>query len=102
MNMITHLLKKDVRHSRGPLAIWLLLVLLQCVLVGSGVHPGDRVMQAIYQTLSGLLPTDMVFAGSAPDNPRQIRNTNKPDNSARNIGNSVSSVDERTSDACSA
>lgn len=56
MNPVTHVLKKDVRHSRVLLAVWLLLVVLQFVLIGSGASPGDRLMQALYSTLSTLVP----------------------------------------------
>ena len=56
MNLVTHLLKKDVRRSRIMLAVWLLLVILQCVLIGSGVNSADRVTQALYQLLSVLVP----------------------------------------------
>lgn len=56
MNMVTHILKKDVRRTRVLLGVWLLLVVLQFVLIGAGVNPGDRVTQALYQTLAVLVP----------------------------------------------
>ncbi len=56
MQMILHLFKKDVRHSRVPLAIWLGLVALQCTLIGSNIHPGDLVWQGVYYGISFLVP----------------------------------------------
>ncbi|MEO8205371.1 MAG: hypothetical protein ABI615_04265 [Chthoniobacterales bacterium] len=56
MNPTFHLFKKDVRHTRILLAVWLVLVLLQFTLVGIGASPGDKVMQAVYETLTVILP----------------------------------------------
>jgi hypothetical protein len=54
--MILHLFKKDVRHSRILLAVWLLLVALQCALIGSSARPGDLVLQGIYLAISVMVP----------------------------------------------
>jgi hypothetical protein len=56
MNLITHLLRKDVRRSRALLIVWLLLLILEGVLVGSGVNPGDRVIQLLYTMISKAVP----------------------------------------------
>jgi len=56
MNLATHILKKDIRHSAILLAVWLLLIVLQFVLIGSAINPGDRLMQGLYSFLSTLVP----------------------------------------------
>jgi ABC-type transport system involved in multi-copper enzyme maturation permease subunit len=56
MNIVAHVLKKDIRRTRILLSVWLLLVVLQCVLIGSGINPGDRLMQALYSMISVLVP----------------------------------------------
>ena len=38
MNLTLHLIRKDFRHLRVLLAAWLVLVILQAVLMGSGLH----------------------------------------------------------------
>jgi hypothetical protein len=56
MTMILHLFKKDLRHCRILLGVWLLLVALQCVLLGSSARPGDLVLQGLYFTISLVVP----------------------------------------------
>jgi ABC-type transport system involved in multi-copper enzyme maturation permease subunit len=56
MNIVTHILKKDIRRERVLLAVWLLLLVLQFVLIGSSINPGDLLMQAVYRVLSVLVP----------------------------------------------
>lgn len=54
--MILHLFKNDLRRSRTLLIAWGLLVLVQSLLVGWSVHPGDHALQAIYLTISKMVP----------------------------------------------
>ena len=54
--MIPHLLKKDIRRSRVPLAMWALLIIAQSVLAASGMNPADRAMQAGLQIIAALVP----------------------------------------------
>jgi len=56
MNLITHLLRKDIRRSRGLLIAWLLLLILHGVLVSSRVNPGDQLKQAVFAMISGAVP----------------------------------------------
>jgi hypothetical protein len=58
MNPVIHLFKKDVRHLLILLALWLLLVLCQAVLIGTGMGAaaGDMVLQVIYSMVSMLIP----------------------------------------------
>jgi len=54
--MILHLFKKDLRRTRVLLFIWLLLVVLQCALIGTSARPGDQVMQGVFYFISMLVP----------------------------------------------
>ena len=56
MNLIPHLLKKDIRRSRLLLIIWLVLLVLECALISSSANPADRVMQALYAMVSVIVP----------------------------------------------
>jgi len=56
MNLAFHLLKKDIRRTRVMLSVWLVLVVLQCALIGAGINPGDRVKQAIFTGIAVLVP----------------------------------------------
>jgi hypothetical protein len=54
--MTLHLFKKDLRHERVLLLVWLFLVALQCSLIGSSARPGDRVLQGLFETVSVVVP----------------------------------------------
>jgi hypothetical protein len=56
MSIVLHLIKKDLRHIWIPLAVWLALLVLSLVLIGSAINPGDSKTQNLYQLLSMLLP----------------------------------------------
>jgi len=56
MNLVIHVLKKDIRRSWVLLSVWLVLLVLQGVLIGASTNPGDQPMQALYQILSQLVP----------------------------------------------
>lgn len=58
MNLVLHIFKKDVRHLRGLLVAWLLLVLLQIGLSGSGLASlSDNVAwQVTFNLLAVLIP----------------------------------------------
>jgi len=55
MNLAIHQLKKDVRRTRVPLALWLLLVVFQFALLGWTAKPGDMVMETMLPMFSALL-----------------------------------------------
>jgi len=56
VNLTTHLLKKDIRRSRGLLIAWLLLLILQGVLVSSSANPGAFVVQTVDPMISRMVP----------------------------------------------
>jgi ABC-type transport system involved in multi-copper enzyme maturation permease subunit len=56
MNMTLHLFKTDLRRSRLLWLIWVILLALQCALIGQSVHPGDRVLQGLFLTISLAVP----------------------------------------------
>lgn len=56
MNMILHIFKKDIRRTRALLVVWIGVVALQCVLIGTSVRPGDHVLQGLYYTISVIAP----------------------------------------------
>lgn len=62
--LIIHLCRKDVRHLRGFLLVWVLLVSSQAVLIGSGISASadDMATQVIFQVLSVVLPMLKVLA----------------------------------------
>ena len=53
-----HLFKKDVRHLRVMLLVWLLLIGAQAVLIGSGIgaSSGDFATIMTFQIISFVLP----------------------------------------------
>ena len=56
MNLITHLVKTDIRRSRALLVAWLLLLALQSLLACSGWVAGDRGAQMIFAMISQFMP----------------------------------------------
>ena len=48
MNLILHLIRKDFRHLRVLLAVWLGLAILQAVLIGSGLHTRASDMKFLF------------------------------------------------------
>lgn len=56
MNIPLHIFKKDLRHTRILIGLWLAMVLVQFSLVAIGVNPSDQVMQAVYAAISFLMP----------------------------------------------
>ena len=48
MNLILHLIRKDFRHLRVLLAVWLGLAILQAVLIGSGLHTRASDMRFLF------------------------------------------------------
>lgn len=58
MNLVLHIFKKDIRHLRGLLATWLLLVLLQAGLSGSGLASlsDNMAWQITFSLLAVLIP----------------------------------------------
>ncbi len=58
MNLAIHLFKKDFRHLRVLLVLWLFLVVLQSVLIGTGLAAaaGDVVLQIIFSMIGMLIP----------------------------------------------
>ncbi|MFA5190483.1 MAG: hypothetical protein WC740_07155 [Verrucomicrobiia bacterium] len=58
MNLITHLFKKDVRRLRVLLGLWLLLVVLQAVMIGTGpgASAGDMALQIVFFLAAMLFP----------------------------------------------
>jgi len=56
MKPVIHVLKKDLRRTWIPLAVWLVLLALSFVLVGSAAKPGDYEMQEFYVMVSAILP----------------------------------------------
>jgi ABC-type transport system involved in multi-copper enzyme maturation permease subunit len=56
MNIVLHILRKDLRRVRVPLAVWLVLVALSFALIGSAIKPQDSEAQAFFMTLSYLVP----------------------------------------------
>jgi hypothetical protein len=62
MNLITHLVKTDIRRSRGLLLVWLLLLALQGLLASFGMNPGDRGAQVFFALISQYMPQlEMLF-----------------------------------------
>jgi ABC-type transport system involved in multi-copper enzyme maturation permease subunit len=61
MNIVTHIFKKDLRHNRVLLVVWLVLLAVQYGLVGVTVNPGDEVMQSLYETISNLTPELLIL-----------------------------------------
>jgi len=59
MNLVTHIFKKDIRHLRGLLVAWFLLVLLQVGLSGSGLAASSDNMawEIAFGIISFLIPT---------------------------------------------
>ena len=53
--MILHLFKTDLRRSRLLFVAWLLLLVLECVLLGSGFRPSGRLLEAVYQGAAQLI-----------------------------------------------
>jgi len=58
MNLVTHIFKKDIRHLRGLLIAWFLLVLLQVGLSGSGLAASSDNMawEIAFGIVSVLIP----------------------------------------------
>lgn len=58
MNLLAHHIRKDIRHVRWLLALWVLLVLAQFVLVGMGsrAEPDNVAAQISYQMITMMLP----------------------------------------------
>ena len=56
MNIVTHVLKKDLRRTRVMLAIWLALLALQFALIGSAYKPRDNQMQTFYENIRVIVP----------------------------------------------
>ena len=56
MNIPLHIFKKDLRHTRILMSLWLAMVLVQFSLVAIGVNPSDHVMQAVYAAVGYLMP----------------------------------------------
>ncbi len=58
MNLVMHLFKKDVRRLRVLLGLWLLLVVLQAVLIGTapGASAGDMALQIVFYLAAMLFP----------------------------------------------
>ncbi len=58
MSLLAHHMKKDVRHLRWLLGLWVLLVAAEALLIGFGNHadPDNLVAQVAYQMISVLLP----------------------------------------------
>jgi ABC-type transport system involved in multi-copper enzyme maturation permease subunit len=56
MNIVYHILRKDLRRVRVPLAVWLVLVALSFALIGSAIKPRDSEVQAFFLMLSYLVP----------------------------------------------
>ena len=56
MNLITHLVKTDIRHSRVLLVVWLLLLALQSLPAVSGLMPGDRGSQVGFAMIAQFTP----------------------------------------------
>jgi len=56
MNIPFHIFKKDLRHTRILISLWLAMVLVQFSLVAIGVNPSDQVMQAVYAAVGFLIP----------------------------------------------
>jgi hypothetical protein len=56
MNMVTHILKKDIHRTRILLAAWLALLALQFVLLAIRIDPSDQAMESMYNTISRLQP----------------------------------------------
>ena len=55
MKPVIHVLKKDLRRTWIPLAVWLVLLALSFVLVGSAAKPGDYEMQEFYVMVLSLI-----------------------------------------------
>lgn len=58
MNLLAHHLKKDARHVRWLLALWIFLVLSEALLIGFGsrAEPDDSAAQVAYQMITMFLP----------------------------------------------
>ncbi len=63
-SLVTHLFKKDVRHLRGILLVWVLLIASQAILVGSGISASadDMATMVTFQVLSSVLPLLKIIA----------------------------------------
>lgn len=57
-SVLTHLLRKDLRHVRFLFSVWLLLLLVQSALIGSGLGaaPDNFVAQAAFSMVMLILP----------------------------------------------
>lgn len=58
MSLLTHHIKKDIRHVRWLLGLWILLVLAQFLLIGMGnrAEPDNITAQVAYQAITMMLP----------------------------------------------
>ncbi|MDD2238002.1 MAG: hypothetical protein PHG65_12420, partial [Kiritimatiellae bacterium] len=63
-SLVMHLFKKDVRHLRGILLVWVLLIASQAILVGSGITASadDMATMVTFQVLSAVLPVLKIIA----------------------------------------
>ena len=52
MNLLFHQLRKDLRHTRVLVGMWLVLVIARFALVGWNVDPGDAGMQSVFSMVS--------------------------------------------------
>src|SRR5271163_584738 len=56
MNLVAHLLKKDLRRARPLVAVWILLLVVQAGFAAASARPGDLVTHAFYAVIEYVTP----------------------------------------------
>lgn len=61
MSMTLHIFRTDIRRTRVLLSVWLILLALQCTLIGWGARLDDKLLQDAYYSMSIVVPLLQIF-----------------------------------------